>query len=224
MANIVPTRARADTYASNKDNIIEDVMSLRSEPWRDVVLIVGDGATVIDDLKRFYELGVEHDTMLINHTVLLWRIWNRPFEHFICGDAHRELEQKIAQSLNNGCLKHCWNPGCGEEKGFDIRWLKQDHRGWSGTTGNLGVKIAITLDYVRIVLAGMPMDESGHWYDKYLAADDVKRKSVHSNHLWFWTELATRPVGRFIRSMSGYTKDLFDEPTYEWLTEVISNG
>jgi hypothetical protein len=83
--------------------------------------------------------------------------------------------------------------------------------------------MAIALDYVRIVLAGMPMDESGHWYDKNLAKEDVKRKSVHSNHLWFWTELATRPVGRFIRSMSGNTKDLFDEPTYEWLTEVISN-
>jgi hypothetical protein len=223
MANVIPTVARAETYAKIEDNIIEDVMSLRPKPLNDVVLIVGDAKGVWDDLKRFYKLQVPHDTMCINHMGMAFSKMNLKFEHFLAGDAHRKQEQKIAQSLN-GTLKHCWNPGCGEENGYDVRWVKQDRRGWSGTTATLGVKIAIALDYVRIVLAGIPMDKSGHWYDKWLDVDDVKRQSKHTAHLHYWVEMATRPLGQFIRSMSGNTKDLFGKPTKRWLTEVIGNG
>ena len=224
VANIIPTIARLDKYAIIEDNIIEDVMSLRPKPEKDVLLIVGDAACVFDDLKRFYALGVEHDTMLINHSIHIWEQMNEPFEHFIAGDSHRDLERQLAKRCPPEALKHCWNPGCGEENGFDIRWVKQDRRGWSGTTATLGIKIAISLDYIRMVMAGCPMDSSGHWYDKHLKEEDFKRKSVHSHHLWFWTELATRPLGTFIRSMSGNTRDLFGEPTQKWLTEVIGHG
>jgi hypothetical protein len=184
---------------------------------------VGDGASVLEDIISFRAFGVEHDAMLINHAHLIYEAKEWPYQHFIAGDSHMNEMQEIANRMPEGVLRHCWNPGSGEENGFHIRWLKQDGRGWNGTTANLGTKIGIALDYLRIVLAGIPMDESGHWYDKWLKPEDKKLKPRHSDHLWFWTEVATRPVGHFIRSMSGNTKDLLGEPTYEWLTEVLNN-
>lgn len=224
MANIIPTVAKLDPYADTAEAVIEDLMSLKPKPDKDVLLVVGDGSSMPEDYVAFQRFGIDHDTMAMNYSAYALKEWGEKFQHFIAGDSHFEDMQKVAQSLNNGCVKHCWNPGCGEEKGFDVRWVKQDHRGWSGTTANLGVKIGITLGYLRIVLAGVPMDRSGHWYDKYLPEKDIKRTHIHAAHLWFWTELATRPVGKFIRSMSGNTKDLLGEPTHKWLMEVIANG
>jgi len=102
--------------------------------------------------------------------------------------------------------------------------VRNGRGGWNGTSANLALKIGIALDYTRIVLAGCPMDNSGNWYKPMLKNNDVKSNKDHRNHLWKWTEIATRPIGRFIRSMSGNTRDLFGEPTREWLCHLPETG
>jgi hypothetical protein len=185
--------------------------TIRPKPNRDVLLVCGDGACVFDDIAAFLDLDpAPFDTMLINHMPLAYP---GRYEHFVCGDSHMKPMQKIALTLPADVRKHCWNPG---STGFDIRWVKEDGRGWNGTTAALAVKIGITLDYLRIVLAGCPMDHSGHWYDKYLNGTDKKLQNDHRHHLWYWTELATRPIGRFVRSMSGNTADLLGLPDADW--------
>ncbi len=44
-----------------------DPETLRPEPKRDVLLVVGDGKSVFDDLSAFFGLGVPHDTLCLNH-------------------------------------------------------------------------------------------------------------------------------------------------------------
>jgi hypothetical protein len=190
-----------------------EIDTLRPKPHKDVLLVVGDGRCVWDDLKAFYDLEPPpFDTMLINHVALAFP---GKYQHFVCGDSHMKPMQKLALDLPDTVHKHCWNPG---SKGFDIRWVKEDGRGWNGTTAALAVKIGITLDYLRIVLAGCPMDFSGHWYDKFLPSNDDKLQNDHRHHLWYWTELATRPIGQFIRSMSGNTAELLGTPNREWFS------
>jgi hypothetical protein len=156
--------------------------------------------------------------MCLTHAgVLYHELLELPFEHYAVGDSHRKYEQEIAEKLPASVIKHAWNP---KSHHFDVRWIKNDNRGWSGTTLNLGVKVGLALDYLRIVLAGCPMDNSGHWYDRFLKKNDNKLKNDHRHHLWFWTEMASRPNGRFIKSMSGNTAELFGKPTFEWLTNV----
>ena len=89
--------------------------------------------------------------------------------------------------------------------------------GWNGTTANLCVKIGIALGYSRMVLAGVPMDKSGNWYRPYIPENDIKQNKNHVSHLWKWNEIASRPIGRLIRSMSGNTAQLLGKPTKEWL-------
>jgi hypothetical protein len=191
---------------------IDDITTLRPQPKKDALLIVGDASGVIDDINNFLDFKVEFDTMCINYSAELipW-----PIQHFIAGDSHMADMQAVAASLKNGCIKHCWNPN---SKNFDVRWVRNSSQGWNGTTANLGIRIGLILGYLRIVLAGVPMDNSGNWYQRNIPADDVKQGKDHRAHLWKWTEIATRPIARFIKSMSGNTADMFGKPTYNWLT------
>lgn len=197
---------------------IEDLESLRPKPKNDILLLVGDATGVLDDLEAFLEFGVKFDTMAINYSCLVipW-----PIQHYAAGDGHMKDMQKIAATLPNSVIKHAWNPG---SVGFDVRWIKQSRTGWDGTTANLAMKVGLHLDYLRLVFAGIPIDKSGNWYKKGIPKYDVKQNKDHRHHLWKWTEIAGRPIARFIRSMSGNTADLFGKPTEEWLLQLPENN
>ena len=196
--------------------VIADPLALKPSD-NDILLIVGDSTHVLDDLAAFIEICPDgFDTMAINYStkIIPWDI-----QHFIAGDSHMVDMQKIAQELPEECLKHCWNPN---SIGFNVRWLRNGRTGWNGTTANLGIKIGIALGYTRIVLAGIPMDDSGNWYCKFLPENDVKQNKKHTNHLWKWNEIASRPISRLLRSMSGNTAELLGTPTVEWIEEALN--
>ena len=201
-----------------KQKEIRDVTELRPKTGTDTLLIVGDATGVFYDLEAFLDFGVKFDTMCMNFSneIIPW-----PIQHFIAGDSHMKQMQDQARSLGPEVIKHCWNPN---SKYFDVRWIRNGCGGWNGTTANLGIKIGICLDYLRIVLAGIPMDDSGNWYAPYLPDNDIKKSKDHRHHLWKWTEIASRPLAYFIRSMSGNTMDLFGRPTKEWLTFQPETG
>jgi len=187
---------------------------LRPQPEREVLLIVGDATGAFDDVETFYGFSVLHDAMLINYMAT---VWTMPYEHFVAGDSHMDDMQKVAcESVPRSVTKHCWNPN---SKGFNVRWVRKNG-GWNGTTANLAIQIGLQLDYTRIVLAGVPMDKTGNWYKPYIPKNDIKQTKNHEAHLWKWTEIACRPIGKFIRSMSGNTKDLFGYPDEDWLRGV----
>ena len=202
------------TVIKEKQRVLK-IEDIRPKPHKAILLIVGESAGVWDDLGSFFVFGItEYDTMCLNHIA---SFYGMPFEHFAAGDGHMKDMQEVAKDLPKSVIKHCWNPIC---YNFDIKWKRQDGRGWDGTTANLGIKVGIERGYMKIVLAGCPMDKSGHWYKKDVPEDDPKNKSDHSGHLWKWTQLATRPVAAFIRSMSGNTADMFGKPDREWLLDT----
>ncbi len=211
---IYPTTVVINTPGNAQEPEEIEIDTLRPKPQRETLLIVGDATGVFDDLEAFKAIGTEFDTMAINysHKVIPWAI-----QHFIAGDSHMNDMQGQAKKLPDDVIKHCWNPN---SFGFDVRWLRRYGGGWTGTTAMLGVKIGIALDYLRIVFAGVPMDDSGNWYAPALPDNDIKKEKDHRHHLWKWTEIAGRPLGRFIRSMSGNTLDLFGLPDREWIERV----
>jgi hypothetical protein len=197
------------------DKPVDDVSSLKPDSNNDILLIVGDGSNVLEDLWKFVHFREPYDLMCMNYSPkIIPESWDIDF--YIAGDSHTPDMQAIAKSLKN-VSRHCWNA---DSPNFDIRWSRNHSKPWTGTTANLGVKIGIALGYLKIVLAGCPMDQSGNWYKTSLQKHDIKRHKDHTAHLWKWTEIASRPIGRFIRSMSGNTADLYGKPTKKWLQDV----
>jgi hypothetical protein len=197
--------------------VIKDYMKFKPKPEKDVLLIIGDGKNVLEDIGNWYDIGegiVEYDTMCVNYSAM---ICPHDFEHFAAGDSHMNDMQAMARSVGEKVVKHAWNP---RAVMFDIRWVRNGRGGWNGTSGNLAMKIGLAFDYTRIVLAGCPMDNSGNWYSSQIPEDDEKSNKDHRHHLWKWMEISLRPIGRFIKSMSGNTRDLFGEPTREWLCHL----
>jgi len=198
---------------------IEDRMKLKPDTGNDILLIVGDGHNVLDDLERFLQFKQPFDLMTMNYShKIIPKSW--PVHHYISGDSHNADMQLQAEKVKEkypDVIRHCWNAG---SKNFDVRWARNSSKGWTGTTTNLGVKIGIALDYLKIVLCGCPMDDQGNWYKSLVPLDDIKRGKDHTAHLWKWTEIASRPIGHFIRSMSGNTAHLLGEPTQEWLNDI----
>ena len=213
---IFPTKiVHGDFYSMD---LVEDYMDkYKPKPDKDVLLILGDGRNVLEDVGAWYDIAegvVPYDTMCLNYSAL---ICPHPFEHFAAGDAHMPDMQAVAKQIPDEVIKHAWNPG---SYGFDVRWVRNGRGGWNGTSANLAYKIALALDYTRIVLAGCPMDQSGNWYTEEMQDDDIKKQKDHRSHLWKWMEMATRPIGSFMKSMSGNTADLFGKPTREWLCHM----
>jgi hypothetical protein len=81
------------------------------------------------------------------------------------------------------------------------------------------VDLAWLLGYRKIILIGIPMDNSGYFYK---ASDMVNQN--------FFDKDRTREVGELkgmygdaLKSMSGNTKDCFGLPTEEWYDRRINS-
>lgn len=72
-------------------------------------------------------------------------------------------------------------------------------------TGYFATRIGVELGYDRIILAGVPMDGSGHFYDRYDNGGDPYNFPM--NDVW-----QALPAAK-IASMSGKTRALFGPPS-----------
>lgn len=103
-------------------------------------------------------------------------------------------------------LTHSYKPRA------DVTWNIRSGNG--GTSALLAVMVGLALGYGKIILCGVPMDGSGHFYDPPGIG------SVQFTQDWLETEWKkTADVffkGR-VRSMSGRTRDWLGEPTREWI-------
>lgn len=78
----------------------------------------------------------------------------------------------------------------------------------SGLTGLYAVKLAKAIGATKIVLAGVPMDQSGHVLPGHGHWINEERRLGWLNR---------RKELRDVRSMSGWTRQLLGYPTQEWL-------
>ena len=84
----------------------------------------------------------------------------------------------------------------------------------SGNSGGLAVLLAILMGYDRIVLAGMPMDGSGRFFDDPNQVwVDYSRGGVER----CWLEYKEFVFRNRVRSMSGNTALWLGKPTERWL-------
>lgn len=110
---------------------------------------------------------------------------------------------------------------CGLGRGLQLRanaglnrpetWAHKPYRGvdrstpdWGGSSGLFAVKVALEAGFDEIVLAGIPMSETPHFY-----TDRPWNHAPRYRRAWEARIEELRPV---LRSMSGWTKEMFGAP------------
>jgi len=94
---------------------------------------------------------------------------------------------------------------------LDYRWPEMQK---SGSSGLFAVKAALDLGFDRLVLCGIPIEPSGHFFDPKEWSDASLFKGA-------WVSVRDRLSGN-VRSMSGWTRQLFGQPTVTWLAGATS--
>ena len=165
------------------------------------LVIVGCGRCVWDDLIKIKPLTLSPDIMLINRMGL---IYPHRAHHF--ASVHPDWYEPVIK-YHRGAKDH-WEP---------VQFHKPDmYQGYvpKGPDSSLfGCWIGAHLGYEKIMLAGVPLDESGHFYDP---PGYSKHKYLHDHCVMEWKD-GMAHWGEKVRSMSGQTKEWMGEPTEEWL-------
>lgn len=133
--------------------------------------------------------------------------------------------------IEHACTLHAENLGrwcrdrerAGRNMDFD-RWTHKAKTGcgpvnvrsdWGGSSGLFAVKIARELGFERIVLCGVPMDARLH-FDRPGEWPDCHHYRRH------WLRMKDE-ISPFVRSMSGWTRELLGSPDDAWLGRAVAD-
>lgn len=172
------------------------------------LLIVGGGRCVWDDIAS---LGFHpsadnggYDVMCINDIVMHYP---GKVTHFYSNDhrwiphwlnARRELlYRKFGQPIPY--VHSC-------RTGARYNWPWPGH----GTSSLNGVYTGLAMGYERIVLAGVPLDDSGHYFDPPWVTSNFTREValMEDGQMMYWANAKRRHFGGKVFSQSGRTREL----------------
>lgn len=174
-----------------------------------VLLVVGCGRNVWRDVEDFCAFGVRADAALINDMILHFPVADGvPVRHLVCIDPG-DVEHFAALRRHNlsryleRWTTHSVLPPCDCVWAFDNVEIYQ--------SGALASAIGLVLGYDRIVLAGCPQDNSGHYYEpEWMETEHYATRTFRAQ----WEGPVWR--GR-VRSMSGMTREILGGPDRDWL-------
>lgn len=177
-----------------------------NETW--TALLLGDAKCVYDDAEAALELFEPEVIAACNNIGVKWQghidHWFTLHPHAAVDWAGIELAMK--RRLEAGLNKpFTW--GHKPAKGIDF-----DTPDWQGSTGLIAVKGLLEIGVQKIVLAGVPLTkQDGHFYDS-------KEWSQAERYRRGWNKRVDQ-LTPHVRSMSGWTREVFGAPTREWLEE-----
>jgi len=169
-----------------------------------LALVVGTGRSMWED---FYLSPRAATVFAVNHAALfLPRVEHAVSANgaFIGGIAKARLS--LPRYSKDALVVHASTPAPGVTMVWDERIFPWSGEG--GTSSLLAVRIAIKLGFTQILVAGVPLDTRGHFYDPedYLYATDF------SAALADWVTVRDENPQIEIRSWSGYTRALLGAP------------
>ena len=175
-------------------------------------IVMGTGRSIWNDLSRFKHKG--YGVIAVNNMILHYkgRVDHACSMHPEEPELWKEL--RTAYECEQGeIITHspCTSPH-GKEHKTDYTWAIDDSGG--GTSSLFAVMLGLALGYNRIVLCGVPMDDSGHFYDPEGYKDGAFRANYIRNE---WSKSKIYYFKDRVRSMSVWTEDLLGRPTETWL-------
>lgn len=169
---------------------------------RGPLLILGGGATVWEDFARVRpwpgEIMAINDVGQFLHDPL--RHWVTLHPEFMPGWRYYREKHLFGAGYDLTVHSHKLKTG------VDKVWAIQNV---GGSSGLLGTAIGLMLGYERVVLAGMPMDNTRHFFDPPWYRHDSL--GDRANEI-VWKEARERYFAGRVKSLSGRTRDWLGEP------------
>lgn len=163
------------------------------------LLIIGSGRCIWDDLAKV-DYSIDWEVMCVNDIIMHY-----PGDiHHAYSNDNKTLPKWVAARRPRYAIEYR-TPimhSCNKlEQGFT--WPFPGH----GTSGLGAIYVGLALGYTDIVLCGIPMDGSGHYFDP------KTRSTNYNSGLRYWR--AAIPVfNGAVHSMSGNTRDLLGAPNF----------
>jgi hypothetical protein len=165
------------------------------------LLILGGGANVWEDFAKVRPWGGE--IMAVND---VGQYLQEPLRHWVT------LHPEFMPGWRYFREKHLYSAGydltCHSRKsvaGIDIAWAIQNI---GGTSGLFACFVALMLGYERVVLAGIPMDNTQHFFDPPWYRHDLGDRA---NEI-VWRENRDRIFCGRVKSLSGRTMKWLGAP------------
>lgn len=181
-----------------------DLPAVRSQ-FRGPVLIMGGGRCLWDDLARI-DAAWSGQRLAVNDIA---GHYHGTIEH--AATLHPEYMPgwlAYRDGHNYGNRGHVYTHSDKARPGIQFAWSGLDTVG--GTSGLFACLIALLMGYERIVLAGVPMDNGGHYFDPPGMASPHPLDDRPNTLAWEWARDNVFE-GR-VRSLAGNTRFLLGEP------------
>jgi hypothetical protein len=176
------------------------------------IIILGGGKTVWEDYFKAKEIMPSYKVMCVNDIGTQFKA--EQIHHLV--SLHKGFFPAVKllrkeKSMYEKYITHC-NVAAQD---VDYVWRMENV---GGTSGLFAVKVAMALGAKRIIICGIPMDNSGHYFDP---PDAIKNHTTKfsENHcnLAPWIDLKkSKHAMQTVRSMGGHTASIVGTPTKEW--------
>jgi len=177
------------------------------------LLIISTGRCVWEDLEKVKPFD-GFITMAVNYMILHW-----PWRLDFAVSWHYDLVPLLVQVRTH--RKHRNKPVTyGSKEGQGIDYSGRFKSGGIVTSGMYAACVGLHLGYEKIVIAGVPFDDSGHFYDP--PGDEFKTRFHYEKKEKTWLEVKEM-AGDKIRVVSGNLIPCFGEFSKEWLGEENVN-
>ena len=175
------------------------------------IIVMGGAKCVWDDLKKAQEMlgDREHDLAAINdigvhypYRIHHWLSLERKISEWYESRVNNKLDMRLLVHVyyHDRLIDH--------KRHINYFWKMNRSPIMSGIFGPIALN---ALGYSKIVLAGIPSDNQARFFDP---PDRTYHSYKASSESW---RRHQKYFGDTLRSMSGYTKELFGEPTRRWL-------
>jgi len=190
------------------------------------VIITGSAECLWEDYLKAIELTENEDLICVNLSAICF--YHRHINHLV--SLHHKKVKNFYQAAMIQRTEREEYPARYKSRPHQLKFKKiithSTHANSSidlvwdipnpgGTSGLFATHIAIKLGYDKIILCGIPVNNSRRFYDS--PNKSFKYESISVQEPW---RVACRSTNNFdgkVKSMSGKTKELLGEPTKEWL-------
>ena len=205
---------------------VHNGISARAKPFDSDLLDSYQGACIVlgtsrkawtdlDEAISMLEFnGCGYDIMAINDIAHQLR---KPIKHIV--STHKEIVGPLRQIRKVKMLEEVTTHSIKPHPGVDVAW-----GALTGNSGMFAALVAILLGYEKIIVCGIGMDLTGHYYDPV----DPKANGsgmFRDGHRAIWREFKRdNAEASRVRVMSGTQMELYGRPDHGWINEKKESG